>query len=100
MSELVFHKCRLCGCIFYHKSKDTYCAKCVPSFPHGGYSYEAQKRVYDILSNPERLERRRAWERERWRRRMADPKFREAERLRSLARARAERKYAKEIQYE
>lgn len=60
MSELVFHKCRLCGCIFYHKSKDTYCAKCVPSFPHGGCSYEAQKRVYDILSNPERLERRRA----------------------------------------
>ena len=38
---------------------------------------------------------KRARERERWHRRMMDPNFREAERLRSLARARAERKYAK-----
>ena len=38
---------------------------------------------------------RRAMERERWHRRMKNPKFREAERLRSLARARANRKYAK-----
>ena len=40
------------------------------------------------------MEARRKRERERWHKRMENPKFREAERLRSLARARAERKYA------
>lgn len=41
------------------------------------------------------IEEIRKRERERWHKRMENPKFREAERLRSLARARAERKYAK-----
>lgn len=40
------------------------------------------------------LEHRRAQERARWRKRMSDPVFREHERIRSLNRARAERKYA------
>ena len=41
------------------------------------------------------MEARRKRERERWHKRMSNLKFREAERLRSLARARADRKYAK-----
>lgn len=88
MSSLTFHKCRICGCIFYHGPKDTYCTKCVPSFVgcSKAYSY--------ALNNMSALERRRAWERARWRMRMSDPIFRERERIRSLNRARAERKYA------
>lgn len=43
------------------------------------------------------MEERRKKERERWHRRMANPKFKEAERLRSLARARAEKKIRKKI---
>ena len=41
------------------------------------------------------IESKRAKERARWKARMANPAFREHERLRSLARARAERKYMK-----
>lgn len=43
------------------------------------------------------MKEKRAKERARWHARMANPVFREHERLRSLARARAERKYAKEV---
>ena len=88
MSSLTFHKCRICGCIFYHGSKDTYCAKCIPSFVRSGKAYSY------ALNNMSSLERRRARERARWRIRMSDPVFREHERIRSLNRARAERKYA------
>ena len=87
MSELTFHKCRLCGCIFYKYGKSVYCPKCVPKF----YSHNIAKLHLSELD----MEDKRARERERWHRRMMDPNFREAERLRSLARARAERKYAK-----
>lgn len=88
MSELSFHKCRLCGCLFYASGKTTYCRKCVPKYESGLLN---RKHLSELD-----MEERRKRERERWRKRMQDPKFREAERLRSLMRARAENKYAKE----
>lgn len=30
MAELAFHKCKICGCIFHHGKRDSYCSKCVP----------------------------------------------------------------------
>lgn len=96
MSEIVFHKCKTCGRIFYHGSKNTYCAECVPSFKFTGRG----KAYYFALNNSKYLEQRRLLERERWHKRMENPQFREHERLRSLARARAERKYRKESNYD
>lgn len=89
VDSLKFHKCRLCHCIFYSAGKSTYCPECVPRY---GSGLLRKKRLSELDT-----EERRKAERERWHRRMADPKFREAERLRSLARARAEKKYAKII---
>ena len=86
MSAVTFHKCRLCNCIFYAGRKNTYCSKCVPRYEFGFLN----RKHWSELD----MEARRKLERERWHRRMENPKFREAERLRSLARARAERKYA------
>lgn len=92
MSELKIHKCMICGVLFYHRGKDRYCTKCVPSFKERGRA--ARVRAYrDAIDNAEWLEKRRAFERERWHRRMSSPEFREKERLRSLARARANKKY-------
>ena len=88
MSKLVFHKCRLCNCIFYSLGKSTYCPQCIPKYCNGQLN---RKHLSDLD-----MEERRKKERERWHRRMGNPKFRELERLRSLARARAERKYAKD----
>lgn len=97
MSKLIFHKCRICGDIFYSGAgKTTYCPKCLPRFI-GGRSYEHIKKTCEALNNAEYLEKKRAIERERWHKRMANPVFRERERIRSLARARAEKKYAKEV---
>lgn len=31
-----FHKCKICGAIFYHHGKRRYCPKCIPKF--GGWS--------------------------------------------------------------
>ena len=87
MSSLEFHKCRLCGRIFYAGRKDTYCSKCVPKYESG---FLNRKHLSELD-----MEAKRKLERERWHKRMENPKFREAERLRSLARARAEKKYAK-----
>jgi hypothetical protein len=82
MSELKFHKCKICGCLFYHFRKDTYCPKCVPLFEGGPratiYKYTPQQ----LLGIEERKKR----ERERWHARMADPAFREHERKRSIMR--------------
>lgn len=95
MSSLTFHRCKICGAIFYHAGKNTYCAKCVPSFsdPTGSV-----RLLNYLVDNPDVVEARKAKERARWRKRMSDPAFREHERRRSLMRARAERKYAKEAQ--
>lgn len=87
MSILTFHRCRLCNCIFYSHGKTTYCNECVPKYQGGLLN---RKHLSEL--NIEEIRKR---ERERWHKRMENPKFREAERLRSLARARAERKYAK-----
>lgn len=87
MSRLTFHKCHLCGRIFYSSGKYTYCSKCIPKGLGGGLG---RMRLSELS-----MENRRALERERWHRRMANPEFREKERKRSLARARADRKYAK-----
>lgn len=87
MSVLTFHKCRLCNCTFYAGRKNTYCSKCVPKYSESGFLNRKHLSELD-------MEARRKLERERWHKRMENPKIREAERLRSLARARAERKYA------
>lgn len=94
MSELTFHKCKLCKCIFYSSYKSIYCAKCVPKYEGGSVG---RIKLCDLDS----LTSKRAKERARWHARMANPAFRERERLRSLARARAEKKYAiKEVLHE
>ena len=87
MSSLIFHRCRLCDCIFYAHGKTTYCNQCVPRYQGGLLN---RKHLSELD-----MEERRKRERERWHKRMENPKFREMERLRSLARARAERKYVK-----
>lgn len=94
MSKLVFHKCRICGKIFYHSGKQIYCTECIPTYKSNDTA-SLNRAVNHALDNLEALERRRAFDRARWHRRMANPAFRERERLRSLVRARAERKYAK-----
>ena len=81
MSELKFHRCRFCGIIFYHQKREAYCIKCVPTYKSGPNMYSRMR-----LSDLSKLEARRAWDRERWRRRMEDPVFREKERKRSLVR--------------
>lgn len=90
MSKLVFHKCRICGVVFYHYNKNTYCPKCVSPNKSGE---NRSKIINDAIENRDALEIRRFIERERWHRRMESPEFREKERLRSLARARANKKY-------
>lgn len=87
-NQLKFHRCKLCKCVFYSSYKTTYCAKCIPKYDSG---ILAKTKLYDLNN----LTGKRAKERARWRARMANPAFREHERLRSLARARAERKYAR-----
>lgn len=88
MSSLTFHKCRLCGCLFYACGKTTYCSQCVPKY---------KSRFLNKMHLPElSMKDRRKRERERWRKRMENPVFREHERLRSLMRARADRKYARQ----
>lgn len=94
MSELVFHKCRICGKIFYCTNKDTYCSSCVPRFKGLASGNARAKAYFKALRNPEDIEAKRARDRARWHARMANPEFRERERLRSLVRARAEKRYA------
>ena len=88
MSTLIFHKCRLCNCIFYSQGKSVYCRQCVPKYQSGLLN---RKHLSELD-----MEQRRKLERERWHKRMENPKFREAERRRSLARARAEKRYSKQ----
>lgn len=90
MSEkLKFHRCVVCGCIFHKDKKTTYCSNCLPSFGNG----QIERVHLSELSE----EFRKARERDRWRRRMANPEFREHERLRSLARARAKKCIKQEV---
>lgn len=95
MSKLCFHKCRICKCLFYKYGKDSYCTRCIPCFPKGTTKSERTRVYNEAFNNAGLLEERRARERARWHARMADPVFREKERLRSLARSRAERRFAK-----
>ena len=95
MYKLEFHKCRVCGIIFYHGNKTAYCPKCVPSFA-GKSPGQRTMTIYAAINRSQSLEQKRARDRARWHKRMEDPIFRERERLRSLARAKADRKYAKE----
>ena len=81
-TNLAFHKCRVCGCIFHHSGKTTYCTRCIPSFMGGSRAYS----VLNPLTNMKDIERRKAWARARWHRRMSNPIFREKERIRSLNR--------------
>ena len=102
MSKLIFHKCRICGAIFYSFNKSTYCFKCVPRIRYksiGEYyktvndsiakqtQRERSLAYYKIRNDPKYKEARKLRDRARWHKRMADPVFREKERLRSLARA-------------
>lgn len=86
MSELKFHRCRLCGVLFYSYGKDTYCRRCVPAY-RGGFLNRKHLSELDVEEKRER-------ERKRWKARMANPAFREAERLRSIRRYEANKKYA------
>lgn len=95
MGELCFHKCRICKCLFYKSGKGTYCPRCIPCFSKGTTQSEKTKVYNEAFNAAGMLEERRARERARWHTRMSDPVFREKERMRSLARARAERRFAK-----
>lgn len=91
MNNLIFHKCRICGAIFYSSGRSAYCSKCVPrTLTPSGYQMSIEKlRLSDI---DYRQKQRARW-REYWHRKMESPEFREKERLRSIARARANKKY-------
>ena len=89
MSSLKFHKCRICEVIFYSSCRSTYCSKCVPKY---GSNRMTVEKLY--LSDIDYRQKQRARWREYWHKKMESPEFREKERLRSLARARAEKKYA------
>lgn len=91
MNNLTFHKCRICGAIFYSSGRSVYCSKCVPrTLTPSGYQMSIEKlRLSDI---DYRQKQRARW-REYWHRKMESPEFREKERLRSRARARANKKY-------
>ena len=109
MSKLAMHKCVICGCIFHHGSKNTYCAKCIPriDIKDGNDIYRkvnekiesrkelnrarARERWQRLKNNQEYREKKRLYERERWHQRMKNPEFREHERLRSLERYRLRR---------
>lgn len=94
MSELVFHKCMVCGDIFYSCGKTTYCARCIPKFKGSTSNKVRAKAYFETLKDSEIIEAKRARDRLRWHKRMANPVFREHERIRSLARYKAEKKYA------
>ena len=97
MSKISFHKCRICGAIFYHFNKNTYCPKCVAPYKSGE---NRSKIINDAIENRDIIEARRARWRAYWHKKMESPEFREKERLRSLARARANRKYLVKEDYE
>lgn len=80
MSELRFHKCVICGKLFYNNRRHTYCLDC---FPKNKPSVN-KIRINDLSDIKDRAERRRAWDRMRWHHRMEDPAFKERERLRQL----------------
>lgn len=102
MSVLIFHKCVICGKIFYHHNKTTYCTKCVPriAVKDPGHYYRvvdkaiernrrrALERYHRIRNDPDFIKGRRERDRLRWHRRMTNPVFRECERIRSLQRYR------------
>ena len=93
--KLTMHKCRICGAIFWHGCKNTYCTKCIPCFAR-----EDINKRYIALNDAlmrekaradDYTEARRKRDRERWHKRMENPAFRESERLRSLERAKRHR---------
>ena len=87
MSSLEFHKCRICGSIFFAGGrKNTYCTKCIPKGLRPPFTSR-------YINNWEKLQAKRKKDRIYWHIKMSNPEFREKERLRSLKRARAERKY-------
>lgn len=89
MSQLQFHRCLICGAIFYCGKKDRYCSRCIPK-------YCSARDEFKMINDWSAIEDRRAKERARWHKRMSSPAFREKERIRSLVRARVEKKYAVE----
>lgn len=93
MSSLKFHKCRICEVIFYSSCRSTYCSKCVPKVSTASNRYRMTvERLH--LSDIDYKQKQRARWRAYWHKKMESPEFREKERLRSLTRARAEKKYA------
>ena len=90
MSKLEFHKCKICGALFWHLYKTVYCNKCVP-YIKGQTDVERSKSIYSAINNEcsfTAKEHKRKKERERWHKRMENPVFRERERVRSSARVR------------
>lgn len=98
--KLTMHKCRICGAIFWHGCKNTYCTKCIPCFAREDNNkryiafndaLERQRESRLLKDNPDYIEARRKRDGERWHKRMENPAFRESERLRSLERAKRHR---------
>ena len=92
---LTMHKCRICGSIFWHGSKNTYCTKCIPCFAREDINKRYIALNDALLREKARaddyIEARRKRDRERWHKRMENPAFRESERMRSLERAKRHR---------
>ena len=84
MSEMKFHKCYICGRLFYNGKRAVYCRECVKKSGGGRMS---GIRLCDVVD-------KKARDRLRWHLRMSDPLFRERERQRSLRRYYADCKYA------
>lgn len=103
--KLTMHKCRICGAIFWHGCKNTYCTKCIPCVAREDIKKrytalndalerkreKARAEDYLLKDNPGYIEARRKRDRERWHKRMENPVFRERERLRGLERAKRHR---------
>ena len=89
MAELVFHKCRLCGCLFYKFRRETYCTQCTKCI-------KSPTNLRMMHLNDIYFDAKRAHWRELWKNRMSNPAFREKERVRSRMRYLANKKYAKD----
>ena len=94
--SMSFHRCYICGTLFYNGRRVSYCKKCIQ-----GHRYPNDRKLAGVrLSDLKRIQDRKARERARWHARMADPVFREKERIRSYMRYAMENKYAVKEGYE
>lgn len=84
MSVMTFRRCVICGVLFWHKGRTTYCTKCIPYVP-------LMHKTEDMQALKHLREKEKERERERWKLRMSNPAFREKERLRSRLRSKVKK---------